>query len=63
MEVRRHPLPVLPKRRRGRGEAAETDSSISEEAQGKHTLWPGLLGASICQESFAKLNTKLKLVP
>lgn len=63
MEVHRHPLPVLLETRRGREEAAVIDSSISEEAQGKHALWPGLLGASICQDSFAKLATKLKLAP
>lgn len=61
MEVHHHPLPVLLERRRGKGGAAEIDSSI--RGPGKHMLWPGLLAASICQESFAKLATKLKLAP
>lgn len=63
MEAHHQHLPVLLERRRGRGGAAEIDSSISEEAQGKHMLWPGLLGASICWESFTKIATKLKLSP
>lgn len=60
MEVHHHPLLVLLERR-ARGGAAEIDSSI--RGPGKHMLWPGLLAASICQESFAKLATKLKLAP